>query len=117
MGKWIKTDDLQICRKVKDGIYELVEFSECDNEFYLVERDKIILVNWKDSDGEWDSDAQNIIKTYYKSLDGMRTCVSPEDEEQIVAEMIYECESSLANEMPMSYEEAEEYLEMIMNGE
>lgn len=73
------------------------------------------MANWKDSDGEWNRDAQSIIAAYYWSLNGMREFVRPEDEDQIVAEMIYECTSSLADEMSMTEKEAREYLERIIN--
>ena len=115
MSKWFYTDDMQICRKVKDGVFELVEFSECDERYFLSEKMTIILKDWKDSNGEWNRDAQSIIKSYYWSLDGMRELVRPEDEDQYVAEMIYECTSSLADELPMTEKEAEEYLEKIIN--
>ena len=117
MDKWFKTDDMQICRKVKDGVFELVEFSECDERYYLAEKMTIILKDWKDSNGEWNRDAQSIIKSYYGSLDGMRKFVRLQDEDQIVAEMIYECTSSLADELSMTEKEAEEYLDRIMKGE
>ena len=117
MGKWFYTDDMQICRKVKNGVFELVEFSEADDMYFLAEQQKIILVNWKDSNGEWNADAKSIIKSYYQSLEGLRACVRPEDEDQIVAEMIYECTSSLTDEMPMSEKEAVEYLDRIVEGE
>ena len=115
MDKWFYTDDMQICRKIKDGVFELVEFSECNGKYYLAEQQKIILADWKDSNGEWNTDAQQIIKTYYKSLDGLRSVVKPEDEDQIVAEMIYECTSSLADELSMTEKEAREYLKRIIN--
>ena len=34
MNKWFYTDDMQICRKVKDGVFELVEFSEADDKYF-----------------------------------------------------------------------------------
>lgn len=117
MSKWFYTDDMQICHKVKRGVFELVEFSECDERYFLSEKMTIILKDWKDSDGEWDVDAKSIIKSYYQSLEGLRAFVRPEDEDQIVAEMIYECTSSLADEMPMSEKKAVEYLDRIVEGE
>lgn len=116
MGKWFYTDNMQICRKVKDEVFELVEFSEADGKYFLSERQKIILADWKDPDGKWDANAKSIIKSYYQSLEGLRACVRPEDEDQIVAEMIYECTSSLADEMPMTEKEAVEYLDKIVEG-
>ena len=114
MSKWFYTDDMQICRKVKDGVFELVGFSECDERYSLLEKMTIILKDWKDSNGEWNRDAQSIINSYYWSLDGMRECVSPKDEDQFVAEIIYESTSSLADELSMTKKEAVEYLDKIV---
>ena len=118
MNKWFYTDDLQICRKEKGG-YEFIEFTQADDDVFLLsEREKIIIANWKDSDGEWDADAISIIKGYYRSLDGLRKCgYSEEDEEQVVAECIYEQTITLAHTLPFSKAEAEKYLEKIMKGE
>ena len=111
MSKWFKTDDLQICKHEKDGVYEFVEFNQADeNMFLLSEQDKIIIANWKDSDGEWDADAIYYIECYYKSLDELRKLVRKEDEEQIVAEILYEQTSVLADDDPMTESEAEAYL-------
>ncbi len=114
--EWIKTDDLQICRKVKDGVYQLAEFSQTDDDF-LFSYDEVITANYKDSDGEWDADAISDIKSCYGSLEEMRELVRKEDEEQIVAEIIFECRSQLDPDVAaMTEEEAEKYLEDIMSG-
>ncbi len=117
MKKFIRTDDMQLLRKVKDGVFELCEFSNSGDD-YLFSYDKIIIANWKDSDSEWDSDAISIIKSYYKSLDDLRKSVSSkEEEEQIVAEMLFEQTSQLGHDMPVMTEaEAEKYLDDIING-
>ncbi len=107
---------MQICRKKKDGVYQLAAFSQADDDF-LFSYDEVITANHKDSDGKWDADAISDIKSCYGSLEEMRELVRKEDEEQIVAEIIFECRSQLDPDVDaMTEEEAEKYLEDIMNG-
>lgn len=63
------------------------------------------------------SQSKYSIITFYGSLEEMRELVRKEDEEQIVAELIFECRSQLDPDTDvMSEKEAEQYLEDIMSG-
>lgn len=115
MQEWVNTDDLQICRKIRDGVYEFAGFYQADENKFFLSRDKIITSNHKDSDGEWDSDAVSCIEGYYKSLDEMRKSVNKEDEDQIVAEILFETLSDLSG-ICVSDKEADEYLNAIAGG-
>ena len=120
-NEWFYTDDYQICRKVKEGVYEFIEFNQVD-DLMISSRDKVIVANWKDSDGEWDNDTISIIQSYYGSLYyetlyEMRRRVNKEDEEQIVAEMIFESTSCFDDDsLELSEEEAEKYLDGFVYG-
>ena len=114
--EWFYTDDYQICRKLDKYTYEFLEFNQAD-DLMISSTDTIDIRNWKDSNGEWNNEAKRIINSYYKSLDNMRKNVSAEIEDQIVAECIFEQTSSFNSaSLSMTEEEAEKYLDNIVNG-
>lgn len=116
MEEWFATDDFQICRKLDKFTYEFIEFNQAD-DLMISSTDTIDIRDWKDSDGEWNKEAQSIIATYYGSLAEMRELVSPNEEEQIVAECLFEQTSSFdADSLSMSEDEAGQYLDDIVAG-
>lgn len=122
---WFYTDDMQICRRIKNDIYEFAEFTQADTNVFCFSQGKINLYYWKNDNGEWNNEAISIINSYYKSLEELRfnidDCLSITEkydfENQMVAEMIFEQTSLLDMEMKaMTLSEAENYLENIVCG-
>lgn len=92
---WENTDDMQRCRKISDGVYELIEANECDDNFLISSPMEIDLADWKEGDS-YDDEAISIIKSYYGSLENFQEQVPDiSTQEQLLAEMIYESTSSL----------------------
>ena len=90
MSNWIKTDDLQYAKKIRNGVYEIAEARYAEDK-YIVCRSKVIIANWLDSDGNYDSDCVEIIKTYYDSAENFEEMWSDMDTRELVlAEMIFE---------------------------
>lgn len=89
-NNWIKTDDLQYVKKVKDGVYKLVEARYAEDK-YLVCRDKVVLSNWLDSDGKYDKDCEEIITAYYETVEEFENKHQEINyREQPLAEMIFQ---------------------------
>lgn len=93
MGKeWIHTDDMQRCRMVEKGVFELIEANEADEDQFIISEPMTIdLKDWMDGEG-YSKEAKSIIRSYYSDwMDWVRvpdTC-----KPQYLAEMIYECTS------------------------
>lgn len=114
--KWFRTDDFQICRQLKKNIYEFIEFNGAD-DLMISSSDIVDLSNYRDADtGEWNKEAQNILSAYYSSLQDLRESAG-DDEDQIVAECIFE-QTSFFDEtsLQMSEDEAYQYLDNIIAG-
>ena len=90
MSNWIKTDDLQYVKKIRNGVYKIAEARYAEDR-YIVCRDKVIIANWLDSDGNYDSDCVEIIKVYYGSVDEFKEkWINSDMREQVLAEIIFE---------------------------
>lgn len=90
LNGWTKTDDLQYVKKIDDGIYKIVEARYAEDK-YIVCKGKIVIKNWLDSDGNYDSDCVEIINTYYSSIDDFhKKWADLNMREQVLAEMIFE---------------------------
>lgn len=90
LNGWTKTDDLQYVKKIDDGIYKIAEARYAEDK-YIVCKGKIIIKNWLDSDGNYDSDCAEIIKAYYESIDDFHKKWTDLDmREHVLAEMIFE---------------------------
>lgn len=90
LNGWTKTDDLQYIKKIDDGIYKIVEARYAEGK-YIVCKGKIVIKNWLDSDGNYDSDCVEIINAYYSSIDDFHKKWADLDmREQVLAEMIFE---------------------------
>ena len=88
--KWIKTDDMQYINKIKNGLYKLVEARYAEDK-YIVCCDEVIIANWLDSDGNYDSDTKEIITAYYESVEDFENRhLDLEYREQALAEMIFQ---------------------------
>ena len=110
------TDDFQICRKFDKTSYEFIEFNQVD-DLMISSSDIIDVRQYKDENGEWDKETLDIISTYYSNLEELRRNVGVDDEDQIVAECIFEQTSSFdSDSLSMTEEEAEKYLDNIVNG-
>ena len=116
-NQWFFTDDFQICIQRHKGVYEFVEFNQVD-DLMIQSEDKIIVANYKDSDGEWDADAISCITGFYKDIDELKRNYPDEDSQnQIVAECIFESSSQFnIDSLTLSEDEAREWLEDIVNG-
>ena len=116
-NQWFFTDDFQICRQKHKGVYEFVEFNQVD-DLMIQSEDKVIVANYKDSNGEWDVDAISIIKMYYKDLYELkRNYPDEESQNQIVAECIFESSSPLnSDSLAFSEDGARKWLEDIVDG-
>ena len=78
MEKYIKTDDTQYCKKLKDGRYHLIEVRYHSEGFALVEG--IIDI--------WDYDPAEIIPPYYGSVEDFIGCYPDNGvRKQLFAEM------------------------------
>jgi hypothetical protein len=115
--EWFFTDDFQICRQRHKGVFEFVEFNQVD-DLMIQSEDKIIVANYKDSDGEWDADAISCITGFYKDLDELkRNYPDEESQNQVVAECIFESSSQFnSDSLTLSENEARKWLEDIVNG-
>ena len=99
MSRWVKTDDMQYLLKRKDGVYVLTEAREIAHEQYCVCKGEVIIANWKDSDGKYDSDLVRIIESYYGTVDAFKKAYKEDAaREQSVAEMIFESMSPIEME-------------------
>lgn len=93
---WLKTDDYQYLRKLKDGKYELVEGS-CEDDFIWLAHPDIVDINeYIDDSGEYTSTAKNIITSYYSSVEEFKKAYpNLSVQHQMLAEMVYEVYSTL----------------------
>lgn len=102
-GTWFKTDDLQYCRKVDDGVYELIEANEVDGMFAISEAATVNVSDFLDENGSYNKEALSIISSYYSGYnDGkqhssleefIESYPNKDDQCQVFAEMVYECTS------------------------
>ena len=87
---FIKTDDLQYVNKLKDGVYRCLEARYAEDK-YLLCTDKIIIPNWLDSDGNYDSDCRDVITSFYGTIEEFECNYEDEEyREQVLAEMLFE---------------------------
>ena len=91
--EWFHTDDYQICRKVGKTSYEFIEFNQVD-DLMLSSTGIIDVTDYKDENGNWNNDADSVIRSYYRSIEELRSTGSK----------------------TMSEEEAEQYLDDIVDG-
>lgn len=116
VGDWFFTDDFQICRKFDKTSYEFIEFNQVD-DLMISSSDIIDVRQYKDENGEWDKETITIIGYYYANLEELRKDVGPDDEDQIVAECIFEQISQFDyNSKQMTEDEASQYLQDIVEG-
>ena len=114
---WFRTDDYQICKNLGNGEYEFIEFTGTDGQ--MISSSGTVNVNdYKDANGNWDEEALDIISTYYFDLDELRASVpNSSDEDQIVAECIFEQTSSFdSDSVTLSEDDAYAYLDDIISG-
>lgn len=96
---WIKTDDTQYLKKLRAGVYKLVQSTELPDGNYSVFTNTIVIANWKDSDGLYDADCRSIIKSYYGSIEEFEDKYPAlERREQVLAEMLFESTCSYDSE-------------------
>ena len=116
ISEWFRTDDYQICRQIDKFTYEFIEFNGVDG-IMISSSDIVDVSKYKDSKtGEWNKEAQDIISSYYSSLEEMRKSVG-DGEDQIVAECIFEQSSSFdETSKKMGEDEAYQYLDDIIEG-
>ena len=99
-GEWINTDDMQRCRMIKPGIYELIEANEARGPIYgryAISSPMIVdISDYKTADG-YTKEAVSIIKSYHSGgVEEFKNSYSKEsDRDQVLAEMIYESTSQL----------------------
>lgn len=92
---WGKSDDNQYIKKLKDGVYRLVQSDKLPDDRFVIYMNTIILANWMDSDGMYDADCTSIVESYYGSVENFKSEYSdPDDQQQILAEMIFESTAS-----------------------
>lgn len=92
---WGKSDDNQYIKKLRDGVYRLVQISKLPDDSYIVYMNTIILANWMDSDGMYNADCTSIVESYYGSVENFKSeYTDPDDQQQILAEMIFESTAS-----------------------
>jgi len=92
-GSWIKTDDLQYCRKLGPGVYKLVEAVEHDDGYVMHKPGIVDLSEWADPDTEglYSVKCEDVIRTFYGSIKEFEESYpAQEDRDQILAELIYE---------------------------
>ena len=88
---WIKTDDTKYLKKLRAGVYKLVQSTELPDGNYKVCKNTIVIANWMDSDGLYDADCRSILKSYYGSLEEFEQAYpDTEHREQVLAEMLFE---------------------------
>ena len=88
---WVMTDDMQYLRKIEPGHYELIEANEVDGMFVISQADEV----WVEPENDLQDDTLAIISMYYNGNyeEFVRLVPDPEDREQQIAEMLYECKS------------------------
>lgn len=92
---WGKSDDNQYIKKLKDGVYRLVQSSKLPDGYFIVYMNTIILANWMDSDGMYDADCTSIVESFNGSVENFKSeYTDPDDQQQILAEMIFESTAS-----------------------
>lgn len=92
---WGKSDDNQYIKKLRDGVYRLVQSDKLPDGSYIAYMNTIILANWMDSDGMYDADCTSIVESYYGSVENFKSeYPDPDDQQQILAEMIFESTAS-----------------------
>ena len=92
---WIKTDDTQYLKKLRAGVYKLVQSTELPDGNYSVFTNTIVIANWMDSDGMYDANCRSIMKSYYGSIEKFEDKYpDPEHREQVLAEMLFESEET-----------------------
>ena len=118
MSNWYRTDDLQICRKLDKFTYEFIEFTQAEDDLWISSTGTVDIRKWRDKDGKWTNEAYNYITCYFHNLEDLSDCAgNPENEEQIVAECIFEQTSQFdPDSLEVTQEYAEQYLEDILNG-
>lgn len=90
-----KSDDNQYIKKLKDGVYRLVQSSKLPDGYFIVYMNTIILANWMDSDGMYDADCTSIVESFNGSVENFKSeYPDPDDQQQILAEMIFESTAS-----------------------
>lgn len=115
-SEWYYTDDYQVCRRIDKTTYEFIEFNQVD-DLMISSNDIVDLSKYKDSNGEWTLEAQHILEAYYRNRYEFRELVPPKDEDQVVAECIFESTSQYDDtSKEMTQEEAESYLDAIVYG-
>ena len=96
---WIKTDDTQYLKKLRAGVYKLVQSTELPDGNYSVFTNTIVIANWMDSDGMYDANCRSIMKFYYGSIEKFEDKYpDPEHREQVLAEMLFESTCSYDSE-------------------
>ena len=90
---WVKTDDLQYCRKIDEMHYELIEASECSDGTCLISEPAVIDLNdYLDADGNFKREAEEVIRYYHKDTAEFNDACngSVVSMKQLLAEMVYE---------------------------
>lgn len=96
---WNKTDDTQYLKKLRAGVYKLVQSTELPDGNYSVFTNTIVIANWMDSDGMYDANCRSIMKSYYGSIEKFEDKYpDPEHREQVLAEMFFESTCSYDSE-------------------
>lgn len=96
---WIKTDDTQYLKKLRAGVYKLIQSTELPDGNYSVFTNTIVIANWMDSDGMYDANCRSIMKSYYGSIEKFEDKYpDPEHREQVLAEMLFESTCSYDSE-------------------
>lgn len=111
MSEYIWTDDLQVCKSLGERRYELMEANAINDgdDGYCISEPMVIDINdWHERKGVYTDEAKSVISSYYggtwdgKFHDPVESFENlyqhPEDRDQILAEMIYECTSQFMND-------------------
>ena len=98
-------------------MYDFIEFIGADGQMFS-SSGTVNVNDYKDPDGNWNAEALDIIRTYYSDLDELRNSVSNlADEDQLVAECIFEQTSSYdSDSLTMSEDAAYTYLDDVISG-
>ena len=92
---WGKSDDNQYIKKLKDGVYRLVQSGKLPDDRFTIYMNTINLADWMNSDGVYNADCTSIVDSYYGSVENFKSEYSdPDDQQQILAEMIFESTAS-----------------------
>lgn len=100
-GEWVNSDDMQRCRMLIPGIYELIEANEdnkidSDEPKFVISESKVIDIDNHMTDGKYDDETISIIKSYYGTVENFENNYPDQtSREQVLAEMIYEQTSCL----------------------